>query len=169
MGCGIEWNDDQTESDMTIKIGNKAPKLSGTTQSGDTLKLADLRGQWVVLYFYPKDNTTGCTREAGDFRDLYTKFKRRGAAIVGVSRDSARSHHGFKEKLGLPFMLVADTEEVWCKAFDVIRKKKLYGREYLGVDRSTFLIDPEGRLVREWRGVKVPGHAEAVLDAIPAK
>lgn len=154
---------------MTIKIGNKAPKLSGTTQSGDTLKLANLRQQWVVLYFYPKDNTTGCTREAGDFRDLYTKFKRRGAAIVGVSRDSARSHHGFKEKLGLPFTLVADTDEAWCKAFDVIRKKKLYGREYLGVDRSTFLIDPDGRLVQEWRGVKVPGHAEAVLDAIPAK
>jgi thioredoxin-dependent peroxiredoxin len=154
---------------MTIKIGNKAPKLSGTTQSGDTLKLADLRKQWVVLYFYPKDNTTGCTREAGAFRDLYTKFKRRGAAIVGVSRDNARSHHGFKEKLGLPFTLVADTDEAWCKAFDVIRKKKLYGREYLGVDRSTFLIDPEGRLAQEWRGVKVPGHAEAVLDAIPAK
>ena len=151
-----------------IKIGNKAPKLSGITPSGDTLSLADLRGQWVALYFYPKDNTTGCTREAGDFRDLYTKFKGRGAAIVGVSRDSARSHHGFKEKLGLPFPLIADTEETWCKAFDVIRKKKLYGREYLGVDRSTFLIDPEGRLIQEWRGVKVPGHAQAVLDAIPA-
>ena len=152
-----------------LKTGNKAPKLLGTLQSGDTLKLADLRGQWVVLYFYPKDNTTGCTREAGDFRDLYTKFKRRGATIVGVSRDSARSHSGFKEKLGLPFALVADTDETWCKAFDVIRQKKLYGREYLGVDRSTFLVDPEGRLVQEWRGVKVPGHAEAVLDAIPAK
>jgi len=154
---------------MTIKIDTKAPKLSGTTQSGDTLKLADLKDQWVVLYFYPKDNTTGCTREAGDFRDLYTKFKRRGATIVGVSRDSARSHSGFKEKLGLPFTLVADTDETWCKAFDVIRRKKLYGREYLGVDRSTFLIGPDGKLVQEWRGVKVPGHAQAVLDAIPAK
>ncbi|MBN8734826.1 MAG: peroxiredoxin [Xanthomonadales bacterium] len=152
-----------------LKIGSKVPKLSGTLQSGDTLVLSDLRGQWVVLYFYPKDNTTGCTREAGDFRDLYTKFKRRGAAIVGVSRDSARSHHGFKEKLGLPFGLVADIDETWCKAFDVIRTKKLYGREYLGVDRSTFLIDPDGKLVKEWRGVKVPGHAQAVLDAIPAK
>ncbi|MBS0382984.1 MAG: peroxiredoxin [Proteobacteria bacterium] len=151
------------------KIGNKVPKLSGTTQAGDTLALADLQGQWLALYFYPKDNTTGCTREAGDFRDLYTKFKRRGATIVGVSRDSARSHHGFKEKLGLPFALVADTDETWCKAFDVIRKKKLYGREYLGVDRSTFLVDPDGKLVQEWRGVKVPGHAQAVLDAIPAK
>lgn len=152
-----------------IKVGNKAPKLSGKIQSGDTLDLAGLRGQWVVLYFYPRDNTTGCTREAADFRDSYTKFKRRGATIVGASRDSERSHSGFKEKLGLPFPLVADTDETWCKAFDVIRKKKLYGREYIGVDRSTFLIDPEGKLVREWRGVKVPGHVQAVLDAIPAK
>ena len=150
------------------RIGQTARKLSGTIQSGDTLKLADLQGQWVVLYFYPKDNTTGCTREAGDFRDIYTKFKRRGATIVGVSRDSARSHHGFKEKLGLPFPLVADTDETWCKAFDVIKQKKLYGREYLGIERSTFLIDPAGKLAREWRGVKVPGHAQAVLDAIPA-
>lgn len=150
-----------------IKIGDKIPKLSGTIQSGEPLALADLRGHWVVLYFYPKDNTTGCTREAGDFRDLYTRFRRRGATIVGVSRDSARSHHGFKEKLGLPFALVADTEETWCQAFGVIRRKKLYGREYMGVDRSTFLIDPEGRLAQEWRGVKVPGHAQAVLDAIP--
>lgn len=150
-----------------INPGNKAPKLSGTIQSGDRLAISDLRNQWLVLYFYPKDNTTGCTREAGDFRDLYTKFKRRGATIVGVSRDSVRSHDGFKEKLGLPFALVADTDEAWCKAFDVIRKKKLYGREYLGVERSTFLIGPGGELVREWRGVKVPGHAQAVLDAIP--
>ena len=152
-----------------VKVGNKIPKLSGETNGGGKIKLADYAGKYVVVYFYPKDNTTGCTREAGDFRDLYTKFKRRGAAIVGVSRDSARSHSGFKEKLGLPFPLVADTDETWCKAFDVIRQKKLYGREYLGVDRSTFLIDPEGKLTQEWRGVKVPGHAQAVLDAIPAK
>ena len=151
-----------------LKIGNKAPALSGTTQAGAALKLADLKDQWVVLYFYPKDNTTGCTREAGDFRDLYTKFKRRGAAIVGVSRDSVRSHSSFKEKLGLPFTLVADTDEAWCKAFDVIRMKKLYGREYLGIERSTFLIDSAGKLRAEWRGVKVPSHAQAVLDAIPA-
>ena len=152
-----------------IKIGNKAPRLTGTLQSGATLKLDTLRGEWLVLYFYPKDNTTGCTREAGDFRDLYTKFRRRGATIVGVSRDSARSHDGFKEKLGLPFALVADTDEAWCNAFDVIKQKKLYGREYLGVERSTFLIDPEGRITQAWRGVKVPGHAQAVLDAIPVK
>ncbi len=152
-----------------IKVGNKVPRLEGTIQSGATLKLAEFADQWLVLYFYPKDNTTGCTREAGDFRDRYTKFKRRGAAIVGVSRDSVRSHHGFKEKLGLPFALVADTDEAWCQAFDVIRQKKLYGREYRGVERSTFLIGPGGKLVQEWRGVKVPGHADAVLGAIPTR
>lgn len=155
--------------DMAIKVGNKVPKLSGTIQSGDALRVTDFEGQWLVLYFYPRDNTSGCTREAGEFRDLYTQFRRRGAAIVGVSRDSIRSHNGFKEKLGLPFALVADTDESWCKAFEVIRKKKLYGREYLGVERSTFLIGADGRLEQEWRGVKVPGHAQTVLDAIPTR
>ncbi|MEO6968421.1 MAG: peroxiredoxin [Rhodanobacteraceae bacterium] len=152
-----------------VKTGNKIPKLSGVTADGGTLKLADLHGQWVVLYFYPKDNTSGCTREAQDFRDLYPKFKRRRAQVLGVSRDSARSHAGFAQKHDLPFPLIADTDEVWCKAFDVIREKSLYGRKYQGVDRSTFLIDPVGRLVHEWRGVKVPGHAQAVLDAISVK
>ena len=151
---------------MAPKTGNKVPKLSGTLQSGATLSLADLRGQWVVLYFYPKDNTTGCTREAGDFRDLYTKFKRRGATIVGVSRDSARSHSGFKEKLGLPFPLVADTDESWCRAFDVIGEKKLYGKPHIGVIRSTFLFGADGRLFEAWRNVRVPGHVEKVLESL---
>ena len=152
-----------------IKIGSKLPKLSGNTADGGTLKLADLQGKWLVLYFYPKDNTTGCTREAQDFRDLYPKFKRRGAQVVGVSRDSTKSHTGFAEKYSLPFPLIADTDEKWCKAFDVIHEKTLYGRKFMGVVRSTFLVDPEGKLAKEWRGVKVPGHAQAVLDAIPAK
>jgi len=152
-----------------FKIGSKAPKLAGTTANGGTLKLGDLQGRWTVLYFYPKDNTTGCTREAQDFRDLHPKFKRRGAEIIGVSRDSAKSHAGFAEKYSLPFPLVADTDEKWCEAFDVFHEKKLYGRKFMGVVRSTFLIDPDGKLVKEWRGVKVPGHAQAVLDAIPAK
>ena len=151
-----------------IKIGSKVPKLPGTTADGGALGLADLQGKWLVLYFYPKDNTTGCTREAQDFRDLYPKFKRRGAQVVGVSRDSAKSHTNFADKYELPFPLIADTDEQWCKAFDVIREKTLYGRKYMGVDRSTFLIDPNGKLVREWRGVKVPGHVQAVLDAIPS-
>jgi peroxiredoxin Q/BCP len=152
-----------------IKIGSKVPKLTGTAGDGSTLKLADLLGKWTVLYFYPKDNTTGCTREARDFRDLHPKFKRRGIQVLGVSRDSARSHTNFADKYDLPFPLIADTDETWCKAFDVIREKTLYGRKYMGVDRSTFLIDPQGKLAKEWRGVKVPGHAQAVLDSIPTK
>jgi len=120
-----------------------------------------------VLYFYPKDNTSGCTREAQDFRDLLPKFKRRGAQVIGVSRDSTKSHANFTAKQALPFPLIADTDETWCKAFGVIREKTLYGRKYMGVDRSTFLLGPDGKLVEEWRGVKVPGHAQTVLEAIP--
>ena len=150
-------------------LGKKAPALSGTTGDGNTLKLADLKGQWVVLYFYPKDSTPGCTTEAQDFRDLHPKFKQRNAAIVGVSRDSARSHANFAAKQALPFPLVADADETWCRAFDVIHEKLLYGKRHLGVVRSSFLIAPDGKLAAEWRGVKVAGHAQAVLDAIPAK
>ena len=149
-----------------VKVGNKVPKLSGTTNGGKTVKLADYAGKSVVVYFYPKDNTTGCTLEAQDFRDLAAQFRKRGAVILGVSRDSARSHEGFIAKHDLPFDLIADTEETWCKAFDVIQEKTLYGRKYLGVVRSTFLIDGDGRLNREWRNVKVPGHAQAVLSAL---
>ena len=150
-------------------LGKKAPALSGTTGDGSTLKLADLKGQWVVLYFYPKDATPGCTNEAKDFRDLYPKFRKRHAEIVGVSRDSAKSHANFAARQELPFPLLSDPDETWCRAFDVIHEKVLYGKRHMGVVRSTFLIDPDGRLAAEWRGVKVPGHAQAVLDAIPAK
>jgi len=152
-----------------IKIGGKVPKLSGTTNGGKTVRLAEFSGKFVVVYFYPKDNTTGCTREAQDFRDAAAQFGKRGAVILGVSRDSAKSHDGFVAKHDLPFALIADTDETWCKAFDVIHEKTLYGRKYVGVVRSTFLIDRDGRLCREWRNVKVPGHAEAVLDAIAAE
>jgi len=150
-------------------LGKKAPALSGTTGDGSTLKLADLKGQWVVLYFYPKDATPGCTNEAKDFRDLYPKFRKRHAEIVGVSRDSAKSHANFAARQELPFPLLSDPDETWCRAFDVIHEKVLYGKRHMGVVRSTFLIDPDGKLTAEWRGVKVPGHAQAVLDAIPAK
>jgi len=150
-------------------LGKKAPALSGTTGDGSTLKLADLKGQWVVLYFYPKDATPGCTNEAKDFRDLYPKFRKHHAEIVGVSRDSAKSHANFAARQELPFPLVSDPDETWCRAFDVIHEKVLYGKRHMGVVRSTFLIDPDGKLAAEWRGVKVPGHAQAVLDAIPAK
>jgi len=152
-----------------VKIGGKVPKLKGAVNGGKTASLADLAGKFVVIYFYPKDNTTGCTREAQDFRDLAPQFGRRGAVILGVSRDSAKSHENFIAKQGLPFDLVADVDEAWCKAFDVIQEKTLYGRKYLGVVRSTFLVGPDGKLLREWRNVKVPGHAQAVLDAIDAE
>jgi peroxiredoxin Q/BCP len=150
-------------------IGKKAPALSGTTGDGSTLKLADLKGQWIVVYFYPKDSTPGCTSEAKDFRDLYAKFKKRNAEVIGISRDSVKSHANFATKQELPFPLVSDPDEAWCQAFDVIHEKVLYGKRHMGVVRSTFLIAPDGKLAAEWRGVKVPGHAQAVLDAIPAK
>jgi len=118
-----------------------------------------------VLYFYPKDMTTGCTRESQDFRDLHAAFRRAGVRVLGISRDSLKSHDRFREKERLPFQLLSDEDEKVCRLFDVIREKTLYGRKYLGVDRSTFLIDARGVLRREWRGVKVPGHAEEVLEA----
>ncbi|RDS86610.1 peroxiredoxin [Dyella psychrodurans] len=150
-------------------LGKKVPKLQGITGDGSTLKLDALKGQWVVVYFYPKDSTPGCTNEAKDFRDLYSKFRKRHAEIVGVSRDSVKSHANFAGKQELPFPLVSDADETWCNAFDVIHEKVLYGKRHMGVVRSTFLIDPDGKLVAEWRGVKVPGHAQAVLDAIPTR
>ncbi len=149
-------------------IGKKVPALAGPTGDGGTLRLADLKGQWVVLYFYPKDATPGCTTEAQDFRDLHPAFRQRNAQVVGVSRDSVRSHANFAGKQSLPFPLVSDPDEAWCQAFDVIHEKVLYGKRHLGVVRSTFLIDPAGKLAAQWRGVKVPGHAQAVLDAIPS-
>jgi thioredoxin-dependent peroxiredoxin len=151
------------------ELGKKVPKLQGITSDGSTLKLDSLKGQWVVIYFYPKDSTPGCTNEAKDFRDLYPKFKKRHADIIGVSRDSVKSHANFASKQELPFPLVSDPEEAWCNAFDVIHEKVLYGKRHMGVVRSTFLIDPDGKLAAEWRGVKVPGHAQAVLDAIPTR
>ncbi|WP_448100921.1 peroxiredoxin [Luteibacter jiangsuensis] len=152
---------------MTGK-GKKLPKLEGTLGDGSTLSLSSLQGRWVVVFFYPKDNTPGCTNEAKDFRDLYADFQARNAEVIGVSRDSVRSHANFAAKHELPFPLVSDADETWCKAFDVIHEKVLYGKRYLGVVRSTFLIDPSGRLAAEWRGIKIPGHAQAVLDTLPS-
>lgn len=150
------------------EIGKKAPSLTGLTGDGGELKLSSLKGQWVVVYFYPRDSTPGCTSEAGDFRDLYPQFRQRDARIIGVSRDSVKSHANFAEKQKLPFPLVSDADESWCQAFDVLHEKVLYGKRHLGIVRGSFLIDPHGKLAREWRGVKVAGHAQAVLDAIPA-
>jgi peroxiredoxin Q/BCP len=140
-----------------------------TAESTDgTFKLSAQRGHPVVLYFYPKDNTPGCTTEGAQFRDLYPRFRAAGAEIVGVSRDSLKSHQGFKSKMGFPFPLVSDPDEALCERFGVMKMKNMYGRQVRGIERSTFLIGPDGKLVREWRGVKVPGHAEAVLAAVEA-
>lgn len=151
------------------EISKKAPLLKGVTGDGSELSLAALKGKWIVVYFYPKDSTPGCTTEAGDFRNLYAQFQQRDAEIIGVSRDSQKSHANFALKQQLPFALISDADETWCQAFEVIHEKVLYGKRHLGIVRSTFLIDPAGKLAMEWRGVKVPGHAQTVLDAIPAK
>jgi thioredoxin-dependent peroxiredoxin len=151
-----------------LDIGDKVPDLIGQTADG-ALRLRDLRGKFVVVYFYPKDNTPGCTRQAQDLRDAQRQFARRGAVVLGVSRDSIKSHTNFAQKHALGFALVADPDETWCAAFDVIHEKVLYGKRHLGVVRSTFLIAPDGRLRRQWRGVKVPGHAAAILEALDAE
>ena len=152
-----------------LETGDKVPKLKGTLQDGSTLKLADLAGKPVVVYFYPKDMTQGCTLEAQDFRDLYPKFRKLGCEIVGVSRDSVESHDKFCLKHKLPFPLVADTDETWCKAFDVIGEKTLYGKKHVGVIRSTFLVGADGRIVETWRNVRVAGHAAKVLERLGRK
>jgi peroxiredoxin Q/BCP len=147
-------------------IDTKAPaiELPGT---GDLqFRLADKRGSCVVLYFYPKDDTPGCTTQGQQFRDLYGGFLRCGAEVYGISRDSLKSHERFKTKLALPFELLSDTEEAACNAFGVMRMKKMYGREVRGVERSTFVIDRAGVIRGEWRGVKVAGHVEAVLAVV---
>lgn len=135
--------------------------------TGDqTIRLKDLRGQKVVLYFYPKDATPGCTTEGQDFRDLHGKFRRQKTVILGASRDSIASHEKFREKQRFPFHLLSDPDEKLCRKFDVIKEKSLYGRKFMGVERSTFLIDENGKLRQEWRKVKVKGHAQEVLDAV---
>lgn len=149
-----------------IEIGRKVPRLKGTIDDGSTLALADLRGEHCLVYFYPKDNTPGCTNEALAFRDRYPQFRARHCAIVGVSRDSVASHARFRARHELPFPLVADVDEAWCRAFGVLGEKTLYGRKFVGVIRSSFLIDPDGVLVAQWRNVKVPGHADAVLERL---
>jgi thioredoxin-dependent peroxiredoxin len=147
------------------KIGSKIKDFSLPSSGGATWSSKDAAGRKLVIYFYPKDMTSGCTRESQDFRDLYSAFRKAGVDIVGVSRDSVKSHDKFTEKEKLPFPLLSDEDERLCKQFDVIHEKSLYGRKYLGVERSTFLLDGTGILRREWRKVKVPGHAEEVLEA----
>lgn len=152
---------------MPIAVDQPIPDFSAPATGGE-ITLSGLRGKKLVLYFYPKDNTPGCTTEGLQFRDLYPQFQKAGAQIVGVSRDSLRSHENFKAKLELPFPLIADTDETLCSLFGVIKMKKMYGKEVRGIERSTFLIDAQGVLRREWRGVKVPGHVEETLEAVQA-
>jgi Peroxiredoxin len=154
----------------TPEAGKKLPastlKLSLALGDGTTTTLAGYNGRWLVLYFYPKDSTPGCTTEGLDFNALLPKFKKLDAEVLGVSKDSVKSHANFCAKQGFKFGLVSDADEKLCRAFGVIQMKKLYGREYEGIVRSTFLIDPEGRIARVWQPVKVAGHAQAVLDAL---
>jgi thioredoxin-dependent peroxiredoxin len=136
--------------------------------TGGTFKLSEHKGESVVLYFYPKDNTPGCTTEGAQFRDAWKQFRKAGAVIVGCSRDSLKSHESFKAKMGFPFELISDADESLCKQFDVIKMKNMYGKQVRGIERSTFLIDGSGKLVREWRKIKVDGHVQEVLAAAQA-
>jgi len=148
--------------------GKAVQDFSLPSTGGGTFRLSDQRGKTLVLYFYPKDNTPGCTLEGADFRDRYAAFRKAGAELAGVSRDSIKSHEGFKAKMKFPFELLSDADESLCVQFGVIKLKNMYGKQVRGIERSTFVIDREGRLAREWRGVKVPGHAEEVLNFVKA-
>ena len=152
-----------------MDIGDRIPDLPLALSSGKHASLGDYAGNWLALYFYPKDSTPGCTTEGLDFNALLPKFKRAGAQVLGVSRDSLKSHQNFCSKQGFKFDLVSDGDEAVCNAFGVIQPKKLYGREYVGIVRSTFLIDPDGVIRQKWQPVKVAGHAQAVLDALKAE
>ncbi|BAL25258.1 peroxiredoxin [Azoarcus sp. KH32C] len=143
-----------------------SPDFELPATGGQSVSLAGLRGRNVVFYFYPKDNTPGCTNETMDFRDHHDAFQAAGCAVFGISRDSLKSHENFKAKLGLPFELISDTEELACNAFGVIKMKNMYGKQVRGIERSTFVIGADGRILREWRGVKVPSHAKEVLQFV---
>ena len=151
---------------MSIGVGAKAPNFKLPTDGGGELELSSLKGGKVVLYFYPKDSTPGCTTEAQGFRDNIKAFEKAGATIIGVSKDSVKRHDNFKAKHDLPFALVADTEGEACEAFGVWVEKMNYGRKYMGIERSTFLIDEKGKVSQVWRNVRVKGHVEAVLEAV---
>jgi peroxiredoxin Q/BCP len=151
-----------------IDIGDTVPDLPLVLAKGGDGRLSDFASGWLVLYFYPKDSTPGCTTEGLDFNALLPKFRKLGAQVLGVSRDSVRSHQNFCSKQGFAFDLASDADEALCQAFDVIKLKNMYGRKVLGIERSTFLIAPQGRIVEAWRGVRVPGHAEAVLASLKA-
>ena len=151
-----------------VTVGKKVPNFSLPATGEQTIKLSDLKGKKVVLYFYPKDSTPGCTLEGQDFRDNNLKFKRAKTVVLGVSRDSIKSHENFKAKQEFNFDLLSDADETLCKMFDVIKEKNMYGKKVMGIERSTFLIDEKGVLRQEWRKVKVDGHVDEVLAAVKA-
>jgi thioredoxin-dependent peroxiredoxin len=153
---------------MTVAIGQTIPTCAVPATSGLTFTPASAKGKKLVIYFYPKDMTPGCTAESGEFRDNIEAFTKANTLIVGVSRDTLKSHENFRSKLQLPFELVADTEEKLCQLFGVMKMKNMYGKQVRGVERSTFLFDSAGKLVKEWRGLKVPGHVAEVLEAAKA-
>ncbi|AOE87002.1 peroxiredoxin [Pseudomonas sp. TCU-HL1] len=153
---------------MAVSLNQPVADFSAQATSGQEISLSALKGKQIVLYFYPKDSTPGCTTEGQGFRDQHEAFLAANTLIFGVSRDGLKSHENFKCKQAFPFELISDKDETLCQQFDVIKLKKLYGKEYMGVDRSTFLIDHDGVLRQEWRGVKVPGHVDAVLAAAQA-
>jgi peroxiredoxin Q/BCP len=149
-------------------LGKPVPDFSLPSTGGATFRLSEARGSKLVLYFYPKDNTPGCTLEGSAFRDAYQDFRRAGCEVRGISRDSVASHQKFKDKMKFPFELLSDQDEVVCKQFGVIKMKNMYGRKVRGIERSTFVVDDKGVLAREWRGVRVPGHVQEVLNFVKA-
>ena len=151
---------------MSVDVGKKVPQFTLDATGEQEISLSELKGANVVLYFYPKDSTPGCTREGQDFRDNYSKFKRQNTIILGVSRDSIKSHENFKAKQGFQFDLLSDKDETLCKLFDVIKMKNMYGKQVRGIERSTFLIDSNAKLKKEWRKLKVDGHVDEVLAAV---
>ncbi len=151
-----------------ITTGKKVPDFTLPATGEQDISLSDFKGKNVVIYFYPKDSTSGCTTEGQNFRDSINTFRRRKTVILGISRDSVKSHENFKEKQQFPFDLLSDKEEKVCKLFDVIKEKNMYGRKVMGIERSTFLIDDKGVLRKEWRKVKVAGHVDEVLEAVKA-
>nr|WP_175354530.1 peroxiredoxin [Herbaspirillum robiniae] len=153
-------------TDRPTILNMTVPEFSAAMTSGKTFHLADYKGKNLVLYFYPKDNTPGCTTEGMQFRDLHPQFQDLNTEIFGISRDSLKSHESFKGKLGMPFELISDPDETLCTMFDVMKMKNMYGKQVRGVERSTFVIDGSGKVVKEWRGVKVPAHVDEVLAFI---
>ena len=151
---------------MSLQVGDKVPDFSAQATNGVNLSASDLINQYTVLYFYPKDNTPGCTNEGKDFTEAFTEFQQLNAQIFGISKDSMKKHENFKAKYEFPFELISDEDETFCKLFDVIKLKKNYGREYMGIERSTFIINTEGEIAYEWRKVRVKDHVAEVLSTL---